>query len=450
MKRITILFVGIAAIVLSGCEKDKGSQLTGPQEITIMAQVPSHIQTKSELDGLKVLWNAGDKILVVDSQNSQHEFTAENAGTVSKFTGLSDDPAGVHYGFYPFQFAEWGGSKFSSRIPSNQYVGGPEGFMPRASNTPWDPSATIAVGASTTDDSIMPFYNAHALIKVIFPTIPDNFTVKNITLMSNNDADMIAGNVDVSLPTTSLPSTPSAVTLPTVTLTGNLASTVALNNDGGFQSGATVYIAAFPTSLHGITALFSGVGRISGVSVDIPLFSYITSAGTDKLTEVPLYQNRIRVLDFSAMSIPDLGAEYHIHPKDPDEGQYLSVSAFGTAIYTAYGTQSGHGDRFEAEIWDATLDHTITYTSYAQIKFVSLKDDHIRPYQYTVHIGDQSKDDDNECGYLGFSTEKQAFYILPGTRDRALEANSGNITYSWYRNHTVPAYAIQYTFFALD
>ena len=449
MKRIAILFAGISLCVISGCEKDKASQFTGPQEITIMAQVPSQIQTKSELDGRKVLWNVGDKILVVDSQDSQHEFTAENAGTVARFTGLSDDPAGVHYGFYPFRFAEWGGTKFSSVIPSNQFVGGPVGFEPRATNTPWDPTATIAVGASTTDDSIMPFYNAHALIKVIFPTIPDNFTVRNITLMSNRDTDMIAGNVDVTLPTTSLPTTPSAVTLPTVTLTGNKASTVAINNNDGFESGATAYIAAFPTSLHGITALFSGVGRVTGVDVDIPLFSYITSTGADELTEVPLYQNRIRVLDFSEMHLPDLGQEYHIHPKDPDEGQYLSVSPYGTAIYTAYGSQSGHGDRFEAEIWDATLDHTITYSSNAQVQFISLKPDGQRPYQYTVHIGDESKTNDNECGFLGYSTEKHAFYILPNTRERALEGNSGNVTYSWFQHHEVPAEAIQFTLFAL-
>lgn len=338
VKSMRIASIATSLILLSGgCQKEVINTSTEGQKFTILATVASTANTRTTLgDDLFVSWQQGDAIDIACSNTGSTlvEFTADAAGKTVPFsadaTKLAEFTTGgneqyTYYGMYPaFYTDEWNGTAFKTMIPKNQVV---------SSNCPfnWDPNAVIAAGVCKGERPIMPFKNAHALVKVILPQWNiSEFTPISVMLMGKGTGDVLSSEYWV---------TPNESGLPSLSMINNANSvrTVALTKPS-FTPQETVYLAVSPGTANGMHLFVSSPTRTSRISTN---------------TSITFEQNKIYEFDFSKTEIKRYGVPVKSHPHVPPLGDYIIVSTDGsTAYYQLTNDQSGHPDRWNSEIFE--------------------------------------------------------------------------------------------------
>ena len=381
-------------VLLSGCEKEISTSFDH-QGFTIKATVASTAETKTTLgDDLFVSWQVGDAIDIACSNTGSTivEFTADNAGKTVPFSSSDDNLAGftggekaqfTYYGMYPaFNTYEWDGAKFRTMIPKNQVIAD-------GSTTSWDPLAVIAAGVCIGERMIMPFKNAHALVKVVLPQWDtDAFTPISVLLMGGSPDDVLAADYWV---------TPSENSLPALTRIDNANSvrTVAVTKSS-FTPGETVYLAVTPGTVHGLSVYVSSPTRTSRIST---------------AQNIDFEQNNIYVLDFSNTEIENFGDPVSADPHVPNQGEYIIVSSDGSvSYYQDLGNQSGHPDGWRSEIFEIINGvYTPVNTTNMTIRFVRKNN----TPSYAVALCD-GNGNSAFVGYLKYDMEWQASRLLRG------------------------------------
>ncbi len=423
MKRtIHAIFASFALLLfLVGCQEEviNTPDDQGDQKFTIMATAASTVGTKTTLgDDLFVSWQQGDAIDIACSNtgNTIVEFTADEAGKTVPFTSSDEGKLAVftggdkaqytYYGMYPaFNTYEWDGDEFRTMIPKNQVV---------TANCPtfWDTKAAIAAGTCKGERLIMPFRNAHALVKVVLPQWNTNeFQPISVMLMGGEQSDVLAADYWVK---------PSETGLPTLRLIDNPnhVRTVALTKSS-YTPQETVYLVVPPGTAHGLHVFISSTTRTSRVSTT---------------SNITFEQNKIYVLDFHETKIEDFGEPVRAHPHTPDEGDYILVSHDGSVSYFQYGSQSGQPDRWQSEIFEIINDvYTPYHITTEKIRFVEKTGG--PNYSYAVCLGTPN----NQCiGFLKYNMEWQGSELIRYTG----HSNINNISLD-----EIPAEATIYTIY---
>lgn len=391
-KRQSVLLTSFALLLLlSGCQKDERNSTDG-QKFTIMATAASAVNTKTTLgDDLFVSWQQGDAIDIACSNtgNKIVEFTADAAGktvpfssadaSISDFTG-GDNEQYTFYGMYPaVNTYQWNGTEFRTMIPKNQVV-------TDGCSTKWDVKAAIAAGICKGEKPIMPFKNAHALVKVILPqwTVTD-FQPISVMLMGRGDNDILAADYWVK---------PNESGLPTLTLIDNPnhVKTVALTKTEGYNPQETVYLVVPPGTAHGLHVFLSSTSRTSRISTT---------------SDIVFEQNKIYTLDFSSTTIANFGDPVKCGPHVPPPGYYIIVATDGTVAYYQQKAQSGHPDTWQSEIFEIIDgEYTPFPIGNNSIRFVEVNNN---PYQYAVALITSNND---LIGFLKYDLEWQGSRLL--------------------------------------
>ena len=405
-------------LLLSGCKKEAGNSADG-QKFTIMATAASTDATRTTLgDDLFVSWQLGDVIDIACSNagTSLVEFTADAAGLTVPFstngTKLVDFTTGegkddyLYYGMYPaVNTYEWDGDEFRTMIPKNQVV---TADYP----TLWDAKAAIAAGTCKGDRLIMPFRNAHALVKVILPQWNTaNFEPISVLLMGGGASDVLAADYWVKPNETSLPGL-------RVIENSNRVRTVALTNPS-YVPKETVYLVVAPGTVHGLSVFVSSTTRTSRISTS---------------RDITFEQNKVYLLDFSNTTITDFGEPVRAHPHVPPIGNYIIVSSDGSvAYYQVTNDQSGQPDRWNSEIFEIING---VYTPYpiTTEKIVFEEKTPGPNYSYAVALITANND---PIGWLVYDMEWQGSRLL---RDTSF--NPHNVP-----SNKIPAEATIYTIY---
>lgn len=393
--RIPNMFFFVLLLLLNGCQKETRNTSDG-QKFTITATAAS-ADTRTTLgDDLFVSWQQGDAIGIACSNagNTIVEFTADAAGKTVSFSSIEEgrlaDFTGdenaqyTYYGMYPaFNTYEWDGDEFRTMIPKNQAV---EDGCP----TLWDPKAAIAAGTCKGERLIMPFKNAHALVKVVLPSWDTGeFQPISVMLMGRGADDILAGDYWV---------TPSETNLPALRLihNPNHVRTVALTKSS-YNPKETVYLVVPPGTAHGLNVFISSTTRTSRISTT---------------NDISFEQNKIYVLDFSNTEIKKFGDPVQAHPHVPDIGDYIIVSSDGSvAYYQVTNDQSGQPDRWNSEIFELING---VYTPYpiTTEKIIFVEKTGAPNYSYAVAL---ITSNNAPIGWLVYDMEWQGSRLLRDT-----------------------------------
>ncbi|MBQ5980489.1 MAG: hypothetical protein IJL58_10780 [Bacteroidales bacterium] len=407
----------IPLLLLTGCQKEETNTSDG-QKFTIMATAASTADTKTTLgEDLFVSWQQGDAIDIACSNTGTtlFEFTADAAGKTVPFTcdegKLAEFTAGdkakyTYYGMYPaFNTYEWDGDEFRTMIPKNQAV---TDDCP----TLWDPKAAIAAGTCKGERLIMPFKNAHALVKVVLPQWNiEGFDPISVMLMGRGADDILAGDYWV---------TPSETGLPTLRLIDNPnhVRTVALTKPS-YSPKEAVFLVVPPGTAHGLSVFVSSTTRTARIST------------TQNIT---FEQNKIYVLDFSGTEIKNLGEPVEAHPHVPNIGDYIVVSTDGSvAYYQVTNDQSGQPDRWNSEIFEL-INGVYTPYQITTEKIIFIEKTGGPNYSYAVALMTSNS---NPIGWLMYDMEWQGSRLI---RDNSF--NPHNV-----RPNQIPAEATIYTIY---
>ena len=415
-KRIAAM-ASIPLLLLTGCQKEETNTSDG-QKFTIMATAASTADTKTTLgEDLFVSWQQGDAIDIACSNTGTtlFEFTADAAGKTVPFTcdegKLAEFTAGdkakyTYYGMYPaFNTYEWDGDEFRTMIPKNQAV---TDDCP----TLWDPKAAIAAGTCKGERLIMPFKNAHALVKVVLPQWNiEGFDPISVMLMGRGADDILAGDYWV---------TPSETGLPTLRLIDNPnhVRTVALTKPS-YSPKEAVFLVVPPGTAHGLSVFVSSTTRTARIST------------TQNIT---FEQNKIYVLDFSGTEIKNLGEPVEAHPHVHNIGDYIVVSTDGSvAYYQVTNDQSGQPDRWNSEIFEL-INGVYTPYQITTEKIIFIEKTGGPNYSYAVALMTSNS---NPIGWLMYDMEWQGSRLI---RDNSF--NPHNV-----RPNQIPAEATIYTIY---
>lgn len=203
-KTIKTLLSAIAIVATASCAKENAqtNPLNSEQEcdlvpVTLSADI---LDSKANLDGLKVVWDLEDEIAVYDGTEI-HKFTALSVdGNKATFVGTVAAGASPISALYPYSSdMTFESGAFKVTLPSTQNVS--EGKA--------DPSAMIMAGA--VSDGTISFKNATSLVK--FTINQDG--VERISLTGNN-GEKFDGAMAVTVGESQV--TPSAASSSTLTI----------------------------------------------------------------------------------------------------------------------------------------------------------------------------------------------------------------------------------------
>ncbi len=389
IKQIKTIVPFVLLLLLSGCQKDNIN--SDGQKFTIMATAASAVNTKTTLgNDLYVSWQKDDAIDIACSNTGETivQFTADAAGKTVSFSTdnaqLVDFTTGegkeqyTYYGMYPaVNTYAWDGDEFRTMIPKNQVV--TDGCP-----TKWDVKAAIAAGTCKGDRLIMPFKNAHALVKVVLPQWDtQDFQPISLMLMGRGENDILAADYWVKPNETGLPSL-------TVIDNPNHVRTVALTSSS-YTPQETVYLVVPPGIAHGLFVFLSSTTRTARISTS---------------SNIEFEQNKIYNLDFSGTTIHSLGEPVTCGPHVPPEGNFILVATDGSVAYYQQGTQSGHANTWQSEIFELVNDHYQPYPiTNETIRFVEVND----IPQYAIAILSNSND---LIGFLRYDLEWQGSHLI--------------------------------------
>ena len=189
--RIILIAASIAAMVVS-CQKEvvpTSNVKTEPMVLT------SGVETKTILNGNKVLWTPGDAIMVIDNKGGINEFAIDNTitGNVEKaiFSGEVADQTSKFLAVYPSTCVDVNSSSYAST-----FVTIPIAQTPKAGSFETNHNVTVAHGSKTpgtAEVTGVQFKNVGGLLKFTLPT-----TLTNIKKVSLSSTTAIAGQMKVT------------------------------------------------------------------------------------------------------------------------------------------------------------------------------------------------------------------------------------------------------------
>ena len=389
--RLGTLVSFVLLLLLNGCQKEARNNPLG-EKFTIMATAASPATRTTLGDDLFVSWQQGDAIDIACSNTGGTlvEFTADAAGKTVPFSSDAATLAGftsgeneqyTYYGMYPaVNTYEWDGDEFRTMIPKNQVV--TDGCP-----TLWDVKAAIAAGSCKGDRLIMPFKNAHALVKVVLPQWnTEHFQPISVMLMGRGESDVLAADYWVK---------PSETGLPALRLIDNPnhVRTAALTKPS-YAPQETVYLVVAPGTAHGLHVFVSSTTRTSRIS---------------STRDIEFEQNKIYVLDFSKTTITDFGEPVRAHPHVPPIGDYIVVSRDGSvAYYQVTNDQSGQPDRWNSEIFEI-IDGVYTPYPITTEKIIFIEKTGGPNYSYAVALMTANN---APIGWLVYDLEWQGSRLL--------------------------------------
>lgn len=222
-----------AALISAACGNEDflenpGNEAAKPVLMTFTADGP---QTRTQLDGLDVLWSEGDKIALWAGAAPMQEFTATNInGSEATFEGTAT-PSTVYTAFYPLS-AVIGkeGPSIVFNLPAEQ---------PPVAGT-FDNKLAPSLARVTDGSTNLVFNNLCALVK--FTAGADMAGEGTLTLVGGNATEALAGKLAYDYTDGALTATEPATR---ITLTGN------------FESGQAYYFVVMPGALpNGFSLLY--------------------------------------------------------------------------------------------------------------------------------------------------------------------------------------------------
>ena len=237
MKTFTKAIIALSALAaVAGCAKEQTNdsaisniERTIPLSLTA-GQEDGDANTRAavEANGKVIDWSKGDCLSVFDGANANCEFTLDDASagnSVGTFSGkVSKTSAAGYAALYPYQStASYNGSKISGVVLKSAQT---------AVSGSFDPEAALMCAKSTKAGESLSFWNIVGFLK--FTT---DFECKEVTLVSNNASDALAGTIEVN---------PSDTTF---SVTSGAASQITLSPASGTLAAGTYYIAILPGTL---------------------------------------------------------------------------------------------------------------------------------------------------------------------------------------------------------
>lgn len=165
MKKTNIIIAGLCLAALASCQKENALQDNQGKQFTITVGAEKSDDSKVAIDGLDVVFNAGDEIVVyVASPTKHNKFVTENGGAEASFTGTLASEAASYTIAYPYGISgtdyTFGSSSFIYNIPDVQV----------ATKNSVDPKAHILVAPNVTDlTQPITLKNLVSLMKVEVP-----------------------------------------------------------------------------------------------------------------------------------------------------------------------------------------------------------------------------------------------------------------------------------------
>lgn len=238
MKTFTKAIIALSALAaVAGCAKEQTNdsaisniERTIPLSLTA-GQEDENANTRAAVDAnnSKVIdWSKDDCLSVFDGANANCKFTLDDASagkSVGTFSGkVSKTSAAGYAALYPYQStASYDGSKINGVVLKSAQT---------AVSGSFDPEAALMCAKSTKAGESLSFWNIVGFLK--FTT---DFECKEVTLVSNNSSDKLAGTIEVN---------PSDTTF---SVTSGAASQITLSPASGNLAAGTYYIAILPGTL---------------------------------------------------------------------------------------------------------------------------------------------------------------------------------------------------------
>lgn len=178
-KLIRISFAAIAAMAAVSCGKEiVGTDAPEQANLVPMTFTATIDMTKATCDGVKVNWEATDKIAVFDGVATNEFSIASYEGGTAVFYGNVTEGAVNLYAVYPFEVAtKLEGTTLSVTIPTKQFV---------KTGSKVDPMGLVMVGK--VESNAIAFKNVVSLAKVTV----DKDNIESVTITAN-DGEKISG-----------------------------------------------------------------------------------------------------------------------------------------------------------------------------------------------------------------------------------------------------------------
>lgn len=239
----TVFVAAFAALAFAGCQKEASFDAPQTNEIVLTAVSDNFPDSKTVLDGVKVLWNGGDRIAVYNG-NGVAEFStaAADKSATADFTTSSEGfaAANSYLAVYPYSDGlVFEDGKVTVTVPESQ----------TATAGSFDPKANVAVASGAAD--ALQFKNVCSYLKF---TVPAAMTDLTEVVLSANGSEKLAGSV-------------KAVCADASFEVVDGVSSVVL--EGVFEAGKSYYIAVLPGTLaSGFTLTMTRSGKTSTMTTD--------------------------------------------------------------------------------------------------------------------------------------------------------------------------------------
>jgi len=193
MKRFARIaaFVALMCVVFSCADSNDFSLRNDDKKpvITVSASVEQSASTKTELNGMKVVWTAGDGISLLASgvnyQFTTSESGLKDGGLSADFTHEGNIEEQGYFALYPYNSAaSFNGTVVTAVLPTEQ----------AAAAGSFGQGANLALAYADWGRSFA-FRNAAAMVKVSFKTSSDDAHVRKITFRSLDENVLLSGNV---------------------------------------------------------------------------------------------------------------------------------------------------------------------------------------------------------------------------------------------------------------
>lgn len=239
MKKTKIIIAGLCLAALASCQKENPFQENQGKQLTITVGAED---SKVAIDGLNVVFNAGDEIVIYDGVTPKHnKFTTAEGGANASFTGTLAAEIASYTVAYPYGINgtdyTFGGSSFIYTIPEVQV----------ATKNSVDPKAHILVANNVTDLSQpITLKNLVSLMKV---EVPAGLKVREIQVGGAAASNtIICGQTQYFY-------ADGKFSIPDATKTSTVITVVPQAGEEFIEEG-TYYVAVMPRELTGITIAY--------------------------------------------------------------------------------------------------------------------------------------------------------------------------------------------------
>ena len=231
--RIILMAAAIAAMAVS-CQKEDTQAVIKTEPMTISAGV----NTKTSLDGTKVVWSADDAISVFDVAGINNCFEQKQEppkGSSARFEGAVSKGTESFYAVYPYNESNnIVGDKIHVTLLSKQ--------TPKVGSFAEEHNISVAKGirnrGENTEVTGVVFKNVCALLKFTVPTYVTNVT----SVVVSSDTDL-AGEMEIDY----------SKDTPSVSVSGQKTVSMEKSANEPFDNNSTFWFVVAPTTLNGLT-----------------------------------------------------------------------------------------------------------------------------------------------------------------------------------------------------